>query len=578
MPTNNADIAAALNDIADLLDIEGANPFRIRAYRNAARTVGELGQPVPALLARGDDLDDLPGIGADLAGKIREIAETGSCALLGRLRQELPPGITELLKVPGLGPKKVRLLHHELGVQTIEQLHQAAREGRVQAIHGFGARSQQAILDATAAQLREERRMPLWRADEAAAALLADLAAAPGVARAVAAGSLRRRRETVGDLDLLVSLSGSSPVIDRFVGGEEVSRVLAHGTTRASVVLKSGLQVDLRVVPAESFGAAWVYFTGSKAHNIALRRLAQERGLKINEYGVFRGRQRLPGATEEALYEAIGLHYIDPELREDRGEIEAARQGRLPLLVTLGDLRGDLHVHTRESDGLDSLDSLEAMAAAARARGLQYLAITEHSRRLGVARGLDPVRLARQIDRIDRFNAQSPDFTLLKGVEVDILEDGTLDLPDTILQRLDLVVGAVHHRLDLPRAQQTARLLKAMDSRYFTLLAHPGGRLIGERPACDFDLLRVLRKARERGCFVELNAQPARLDLTDTACQMARDEGVLVCINSDAHSTLEFQHLAGGIDQARRGWLEKADVLNTRTLEELRPLLARTMR
>lgn len=574
MPAHNADIAAALNDIADLLDIEGANPFRIRAYRNAARTVGELGQPVPAMLAQGADLDDLPGIGPDLAAKIREIAETGSCALLGRLRQELPPGITELLKVPGLGPKRVRLLHHELGVQTIEQLHQAAREGRVQAIHGFGAKSQQAILDATAAQLQEERRIPLWQADQTAGALLAELATLPGVARAVAAGSLRRRRETVGDLDLLVSLSGRSPVTDRFVGGEDVRRVLAHGSTRASVVLKSGLQVDLRVVPAESFGAAWVYFTGSKAHNIALRRLAQERGLKINEYGVFRGRDRLPGATEEALYQAIGLRYIEPELREDRGEIEAARQGRLPVLVVLGDLRGDLHVHTSESDGQDSL---EAMAAAARTRGLQYLAVTEHSRRLGVAHGVDPARLARQIDRVDRFNAQSPDFTVLKGVEVDILEDGTLDLPDTILQRLDLVVGAVHHRFDLPRAQQTARLLRAMDSRYFTLLAHPGGRLIAERPACDFDLLRVLRKARERGCFVELNAQPARLDLTDTACQMAKAEGVLVCINSDAHSTLEFNHLISGIDQARRGWLEKADVLNTRTLEDLRPLLARTM-
>lgn len=574
MPAHNADIAAALNDIADLLDIEGANPFRIRAYRNAARTVGELGQPVPAMLAQGADLDDLPGIGPDLAAKIREIAETGSCALLGRLRQELPPGITELLKVPGLGPKRVRLLHHELGVQTIEQLHQAAREGRVQAIHGFGAKSQQAILDATAAQLQEERRIPLWQADQTAGALLAELATLPGVARAVAAGSLRRRRETVGDLDLLVSLSGRSPVTDRFVGGEDVRRVLAHGSTRASVVLKSGLQVDLRVVPAESFGAAWVYFTGSKAHNIALRRLAQERGLKINEYGVFRGRDRLPGATEEALYQAIGLRYIEPELREDRGEIEAARQGRLPVLVVLGDLRGDLHVHTSESDGQDSL---EAMAAAARTRGLQYLAVTEHSRRLGVAHGVDPARLARQIDRVDRFNAQSPDFTVLKGVEVDILEDGTLDLPDTILQRLDLVVGAVHHRFDLPRAEQTARLLRAMDSRYFTLLAHPGGRLIAERPACDFDLLRVLRKARERGCFVELNAQPARLDLTDTACQMAKAEGVLVCINSDAHSTLEFNHLISGIDQARRGWLEKSDVLNTRTLEDLRPLLARTM-
>ena len=338
--------------------------------------------------------------------------------------------------------------------------------------------------------------------------------------------------------------------MERFVQGEDVHQVLLHGGTRASVMLKSGLQVDLRAVPAESFGAAWVYFTGSKAHNIALRRLAQEQGLKINEYGVFRGRERIAGATEESLYQAVGLRYIEPELREDRGEIEAARQGRLPVLVALSDLRGDLHMHTRESDGHDSL---------------------------AFARGLDPVRLAKQIDRIDRFNEKAHGFTVLKGIEVDILKDGTLELPDSILQQLDLVVGAVHSYLDLPRARQTERVLRAMDSRYFTLLAHPTGRLIGERAACEIDLPRVLRKARERGCFVELNAQPARLDLIDTACQMAKAEGVLVSINSDAHGTLEFNHLQSGIDQARRGWLEKADVLNTRDLQELRPLLARTM-
>jgi len=445
----------------------------------------------------------------------------------------------------------------------------------VQAVAGFGAKTQQAIVEATAARLKEERRFPLGVAAQTAQTLLADLAAVPGVARAVAAGSLRRRRETVGDLDLLVSLGGDSAVMDRFVQGEEVKQVLLQGSTRASVVLKSGLQVDLRAVPAQSFGAAWVYFTGSKAHNIALRRLAQEQGLKINEYGVFRGIERIAGATEESLYQAVGLRCIEPELREDRGEIEAARQGRLPLLVTRADLRGDLHLHTRESDGRDSL---EAMAKAAQAQGLRYMAVTDHSRSLAFARGLDPVRLARQIDRIDRFNEKAQGFTVLKGIEVDILQDGTLELPDSILQRLDLVVGAVHYHLDLPRARQTERVLRAMDSRYFTLLAHPTGRLIGERAGAEIDLLRVLRKARQRGCFVELNAQPARLDLTDTACQMAKAEGVLVSINSDAHGTLEFNHLPAGIDQARRGWLEKADVLNTRELQELRPLLARTMK
>lgn len=574
MSIQNAEIAAVFSEIADLLEIEAANPFRVRAYRNAARTIGELGRSVQAMVAQGADLDALPGIGADLAAKIAEIVATGTCALLGRLRKELPAGITELLKVPGLGPKRVRALHHELGVQTVEQLQRAARDGRVQTIPGFGAKMQQALLEATAARLHEEPRVAISVAGPACESLLATLAAVPGVERAVVAGSLRRRRETVGDLDVLVTVRGDSPVIDRFVHDSDVRAVLASGATRASVVLKSGLQVDLRAVPVESFGAAWVYFTGSKAHNIALRRLAQEQGLKINEYGVFKGRERIAGDTEASVYEAVGLRFIEPELREDRGELEAARQGRLPTLVQLSDLRGDLHAHTRESDGHDSI---EAMAAAARERGLSYLAITEHSRRLGVARGLDPVRLAKQIDRIDRLNEKAHGFTLLKGIEVDILDDGTLDLPDSILQRLDLVVGAVHHRLDLSRARQTDRVLRAMDSRHFTLLAHPTGRLLGERGPFEIDLLRVLRKARQRGCFVELNAQPARLDLTDTACQMAKAEGVLVAIDSDAHSAYDFGHLALGIGQARRGWLERADVLNTRSLEELRPLLARTM-
>ncbi len=574
MPNQNTEIAAIFDQIADLLEIEGANPFRVRAYRNAARTIGMLGRSVQAMVAQGADLDALPGIGPDLAAKIAEIAATGRCALLERLRKELPPAITELLKLPGLGPKRVRVLHHELGVQTIAELRQAALQGRIEAIHGFGAKTQQAILDATSAPRLEEKRVLLGAADQAADSLLAMLAAVPGVERAVAAGSLRRRRETVGDLDLLVTLKDNSPAIERFVHGEDVRQVLAAGPTRASVLLNSGLQVDLRAVPPSSFGAAWLYFTGSKAHNIALRRLAQERGLKINEYGVFRGRTRIAGDTEASVYAAVGLRCIEPELREDRGEIEAARQDRLPHLVTLADLRGDLHVHTRDSDGHDRI---EAMAAQARARGLAYLAITEHSRHLGVARGLDPVRLAKQIDRIDRLNAQTQGFTLLKGIEVDILEDGRLDLPDSILQRLDLVIGAIHDHFDLSRAKQTERVLRAMDSRHFTLLAHPSARLLGDRPPIEIDLLRVLRHARDRGCFVELDAQPQRLDLTDTACQMAKAEGVLVAIDSDAHSVLDFDDLALGIGQARRGWLEPADVLNTRSLDELRPLLARTM-
>jgi len=574
MPIHNADIAAVFGEIADRLEIEDANPFRVRAYRNAARRVGELGRSVRTMIEQGADLDALPGIGPDLAGKMREIVATGSCALLERLRQELPPTITELLALPGIGPKRARALHRELELSTVAQLHEAARQGRIRSIPGFGAKTEEQILQATATHLQQPQRFRRSVGAAVAESLLAYLRAVHGVLQADPAGSLRRLRDTVGDLDLLVTVQPGSPVMDRFATYEDVRQVLAQGATKTSVVLRNGMQVDLRAVPAESFGAAWVYFTGSKAHGIALRRLALERGLKINEYGVWRNHERIAGETEASVYRAVGLPFIEPELREDRGEIEAARQGRLPMLLRRTDLRGDLHAHTKDSDGHDPI---EAMAAAAREQGLSYLAITDHSRRLAMAHGLDAARLAQQIEDIDRLNAALQGITLLKGIEVDILEDGTLDLPDSILQRLDLVIGAVHHRFDLPRAKQTERLLRAIDQRHFSILAHPTGRLIGEREGYDVDLPRVLRQVRQRGCFIELNAQPQRLDLDDTACQMAKAEGVLVCVDSDAHGVLDFDDLQHGIAQARRGWLEKADVLNTRTLAELRPLLARTM-
>ncbi len=574
MPIVNADVAAVFNQIADLLEVQGANPFRIRAYRNAARTVDELGSSLAAMLARGEDLDALPGIGPDLAGKIAEIVATGTCEQLERLRKEVPPAITELLAIPRLGPKRVRALHDELGIETLPELLNAAREGRIGQVKGFGARMEQQILEAAASRLAQERRFKLQVALQVSDALLSELKAVPGVRQAVAAGSLRRMRDTVGDLDLLVTTQRGSAVMDRFAGSPDVQRVLSKGRTRASVVLRSGMQVDLRSVPPASFGAAWLYFTGSKAHNIALRRLAQEAGLKLNEYGLYRGNERIAGESEVSVYRALGLPFIEPELREDRGEIEAARGHRLPRLVRLADLRGDLHSHTKASDGNDTL---QAMAEAARARGWQYLAVTEHSKRLALARGLDADRLARQIDQIDKLNASLEGMVLLKGIEVDILEDGKLDLPDAVLKRLDLVVGAIHHRFDLPRDRQTDRLLRAMDQPCFTILAHPTGRLIDERPPCDIDLQRVIRHARGRGCFLELNAQPERLDLTDLACRMARDEGVLVSINSDAHSTLGLDDVRLGIGQARRGWLRARDVLNTRPREELRALLDAAM-
>ena len=574
MPVHNADIAAVFEEIADLLEIRGDNPFRIRAYRNAARTVGELGQDLAALVARGRNLPKLPGIGADLAGKIAEIGRTGTCALLERLHRELPAAITELLRIPGLGPKRVKLLHDALKVDTVEALRRAAGAGRIRELPGFGEKSESRIREALAARGAASQRLKLAVAAQYAAALETWLGRAPGARKVTVAGSCRRMRETVGDLDVLVAAAVGGPVTERLLAYDEVKSVLARGQTRSSVTLKSGLQVDLRVVPPESYGAALHYFTGSKAHNIAIRRLGQARGLKINEYGVFRGTRRIAGDTEESVYRAVGLPYIEPELREDRGEIEAARRGELPRLLALADLQGDLHLHTRATDGHHSI---REMVLAARAAGLSYIAVTEHSRRLTVARGLDPQRLLKQMDEIDRLNDTLSGVTVLKGIEVDVLEDGSLDLPDSVLKGLNLVVGAVHSAFTLPRRRQTERILRALDNRYFTLLAHPSGRLLGERDAMDADWLRIIRAARQRGCFLELNAQPDRLDLDDVHARMAREEGVLVAVNSDAHSTFDFAHLRYGVGQARRAWLEPKDVLNTRGLRDLRRLIAPTM-
>lgn len=574
MPVHNADIAAIFGEIADLLEIDGANPFRVRAYRNAARTLGELGRDVRGMLEQGADLTELPGIGDDLAGKIREIVDTGRCATLDKLHRRIPHDVAELLKLPGLGPKRVKALFQDLDISTVAQLQRAARDGRLRALPGFGPKTEQRLVEALAAHAAAPRRYKLAMAAQYAEALADYLRRIPGVGEVVVAGSFRRMRETVGDLDVVVTTKDPETVTRRFVAYDEVQKVLATGPTRSSVTLQSGIQVDLRVVEPQALGAALHYFTGSRAHTVAVRRLGQQRGLKINEYGVYRGKARVAGDTEASVFAAVGLPWVPPELREDRGEIEAARNGELPVLIELGDLRGDLHAHTRATDGHNTL---REMAEAARSRGLEYLAITEHSRRLTMAHGLDPARLAKQIDAIDELNDGLKGITLLKGIEVDILENGELDLPDKALARLDLVIGAVHSKFNLSRSRQTARILKAMDHPHFSLLAHPTGRLIDSRDPYDVDMLRIIRQARQRGCFLELNAHPDRLDLLDIHCQMARDEGVLVAINSDAHSVHEFDNLGYGVGQARRGWLSKKDVLNTRPLRALRTLLRKTM-
>jgi DNA polymerase (family 10) len=572
VPVTNSDIAEILERIAELLELEGANPFRIRAYRNAARTVTGLPHSVASMLTEGADLSELPGIGKDLAAKITEIAETGHLRFLEEIEGRTPPGLAKLLGVPGLGPKRVQALYTALGIDDLDKLAAAAQAGKLRRLAGFGAKSEKKILDALRKRGAEEHRMPWPHAEEVAVPLVDYLKTVKGVKQVAVAGSYRRLKETVGDLDILVTCAKDVPVVKRFVAYEDVDEVVSQGTTRSTVVLRNGLQVDLRVVRDASYGAALHYFTGSKAHNIAVRKMGVARGLKINEYGVFKGNKRIAGRTEKDIYAQVGLPYIAPELREDRGEIQAAQKKRLPKLVSLDDIKGDLHSHSTASDGHASIVE---MAAAARELGYAYIAISDHSKKVTIAHGLDAKRLARQIGQIDALNAELKGIRVLKSCEVDILEDGSLDLPDSILAQLDLTVCAVHSKFDLSRKQQTERIIRAMDNPNFNILAHPTGRLLGTRPAYEVDMERVMEAAKERGCILEVNAQPERLDLIDVHCRMAKDIGVKVAISTDAHSTRDLSLLRFGIAQARRGWLEPYNVVNTRPWREVAKLLKR---
>ncbi len=571
MPVQNAEIAAMFDQAAELLEIKGENPFRIRAYRRAARTIEGLPKAAATMLRAGENLSELPGIGADLASKITAIVETGKFDLLEELKHELPGELAEVAGIPGLGPKRVKLLFDKLGVRSCDDLRRAAQHGRLRELRGFGAKLEQTILTALGKRA-ETKRFKLPFAEAEAQSLIHWLELGKACSHIVAAGSYRRRKDTVGDLDIVATARQPTAVGDRLVAYENTVKTLAHGPTRTTVTLRSGMQVDLRVVAEESFGAALMYFTGSKAHNIALRNLANDRGWKLNEYGLFAGERRIAGSSEEQIFKKLGLDFIPPELREDRGEVALALEHALPKLVSISDIRGDLHVHSNWTDGLASI---EEMAIAAKLRGYSYIALTDHSRRVTVAHGLTPERLARQLDEIDRINGKFSDFVLLKGVEVDILADGALDLPDKILSRLDIVVASVHYKFDLPREKQTERLIRAMENPHVNIIGHPTGRLIGEREPYDIDLERVLIAARELKCFLEINAQPDRLDLNDMQAQAAKALGVKLAISTDSHTTAGFAWMRFGVDQARRGWLGPSDVINTRTLPELKKLLKR---
>ncbi|NJD32392.1 MAG: DNA polymerase/3'-5' exonuclease PolX [Gammaproteobacteria bacterium] len=571
MTVHNSAIADMFEELADLLEIREENPFRIRAYRNAARFIRGHARSMAELVESGVDLAELPGIGEDLAGKIATIVGTGKLPLLEQVRARVPAPLVEMTRIEGLGPKRAKALYGALRIRSLEDLQRAARSGRIRELKGFGARTEQLIGQRAERAASAEHRVKLADAEDIARPLVEHLGAVRGVKAVEVAGSYRRRRDTVGDLDVLVSMGrGAGAVMDAFVNYEDVAEVLAKGPTRATVRLRNGVQVDVRVVPPGSFGAALHYFTGSKAHNIAVRKLAMARKLKLNEYGIFRGERSVGGRTEQEVFEAVGLPFIPPELREDRGEIEAARKKKLPSLVELRDIRGDLHCHTNATDGRDTL---EAMARAAQELGYEYISANDHSKKVTIAHGLDARRLMQQVRAIDRLNAKLDGIVVLKSAEVDILDDGSLDLPDGVLKELDFTVCAIHYGLARSREKQTERILRAMDNPHFTILAHPTGRLINAREPYDIDLERVIEAARERGRILELNAHPDRLDLDDRGCRMAKQAGVRIAISTDAHRAADLGLMRYGIGQARRGWLESDDVVNTRRLADLRRLL-----
>ena len=572
----NRDIAAVFDQIADLLEFQGANPFRVRAYRNGARKIADLSEPLTALVDdQSRQLTDLEGIGKDLAEKIATLLATGRLPMLEELLAEVPPTVLAIMRVPGLGPKKAAMLHRELGVESLEDLRAACQAQRVRDLKGFGAKTEATILKGLAIAEQAEQRTKWADADAIATELLAHLRTAQGVVQMEMAGSYRRGCETVGDLDVLVEASDSGAAMDRLVTFSGVAEVLARGDTKMSVRLDSGMQIDLRVVPGESFGAALQYFTGSKDHNVVVRGRAKQQGLKVNEWGVFRvaddGEETyLAGRTEEEVYSTLGLPCFPAEIREARDEFQWAQQGSLPELVRLEDIRGDLHMHTNASDGKASL---EEMIDAARQRGLEYIAITDHSKRVSMAGGLDAKRLRAQWAEIDRLRQQLEGIEVLKGIECDILEKGGMDLPDDVLAEADWVIASVHYGQNQSREQITERILGALNNPHVDILAHPTGRLINRREPYAVDMEQVFATAAANGKFLELNANPARLDLHDLHCAAAKRHGVPVVISTDAHNTTGLDVMRYGIIQARRGGLTATDVANSRTWKEFKKLM-----
>jgi DNA polymerase (family 10) len=565
------EVAAILSEVADLLEIKGVR-FKPHAYRRAAQAIETLTEDI-VTVAREGRLDEIPGVGKSIAGKVQEIVETGSLGYLASLREEIPEGVRDLTRIEGIGPKRALTLSRELGIRNLDDLEAAAKAGLIRDLPGFGQKTEQNILASIQMSRMAGKRHLLGSVLPVAREIEQRLASLSSVGQVSLAGSIRRRKETIGDLDILATSMRPEEVMEAFSSLPGVSRILARGTTKTSVVLSTGVQADLRVVRDEHYGAALQYFTGSKEHNIALRKLAIARNWRLNEYGLVdlaTGRM-IAGEDEAGVYQALGLPWIPPELREDRGEIEAAQAGALPDLVGYGSVRGDLHVHTSWSEGAHSI---EAMAEAARGLGYEYIAICDHAESLHVARGLSPARLADQMREIERINRAADDgFTVLSGTECNIGMDGRVDLPDSVLADLDVVVASVHSGFRQPEREMTDRIISAMQNDHVDILGHPTGRILLSREPCQIDLARVFEAAASWGVLMEINASPGRLDLSDVNCRLARDAGLGFSLGSDAHSRQGLRHMEFGVATARRGWLTAEDIVNTHSLEGVRRAL-----
>ena len=564
--TKNAEVVKLLKEMALLLQVQGADPFKSRAYQRGVRSITSLGEDIAVIAAR-DELTDIPGIGKGLAEVIKDYLDDGEVEKLNELRTRVPIRVLELDAIPGVGPRTIKLVYDKLGVTDLESLQKAADEGLLEDLPGLGKKTQEQILQGIAVARSGMERTLLAEGLVEAEAIVRKLQELDDVKRIEITGSSRRRRETIGDIDLLVDAEVPETIMETFVGMESVADVLAHGETKSSIRLQSNLQVDLRVLPEDSYGAGLQYFTGSVDHNVKLRSIAQKKSLRLNEYGLFKGEEKIAGADEEGIYKALGMDWIPPELREDKGEVEAAQEGRLPTLIKLEDIRGDLHSHTDQSDGRNTI---EEMLDAAQAKDYEYYCVSDHTQSLTIANGMDEERLLKRIDEIDALNASGKwKMKILKGAEVDILKNGELDIRDDVLEQLDLVTVSVHSRMKDSKEVMTERVCQALTNKHAHILGHPTGRLLLKRPEFEIDLQQVFEVAVKNNVIMELNAHPQRLDLNPGNLRTAKKLGLKIAINTDAHWIDELDHMRFGVYQARRGWLEKGDVINTMPLKDM---------